>query len=156
MAATIRRGTKKIPTKQEIARTAAVSLVAMEAPSRNSPVEEAAEKVAETISSSEVVAWFRNNDDMTVPEILEAAIRWTLDHAPKDFDPRQWAITMGILMDKWLLINNKPTQRLEQILSGVLPEGFSASDIDSIIREAQSILGTGEENSGDSDSSITK
>lgn len=152
--------TDKPPDAPTIKRAAGALIFDMHAPGRDrTPA--AAERAAGSLNKrrgrapepkvgdpdvrpDDIVRWYQENADVTVPEMLEAAIKWTLQHAPTNFDPRQWAIAMGVLMDKWLLINNKPTQRLESILSGVLPEGMTQKDVDAVIREAQSILDAGQ------------
>lgn len=133
-------------------------LVAMGAPDRHTPPRKIAGNIAPqlAIPPEDLERWFNNPSDIEVPEILQAAILWVLTHAPTDFDPRQWAIAMGVLLDKWLLINNKPTQRLEQILTGMLPSETSREEIDAIIREAQTIIRESAADSGGNPNDPTK
>src|SRR5512138_1877724 len=50
-----------------------------------------------------------------VPDLLERAIERLLMVIPSDFNGSNWAITLGILLDKWLLMSGKPTSRAENI-----------------------------------------
>jgi hypothetical protein len=74
----------------------------------------------------------------SVAELLERAIQRMLMAIPEKMDAKDWAVALGILMDKWLLIQGEPTSRVESIERrlGELP----ASELDSVIAEAERII----------------
>ena len=82
--------------------------------------------------------WNKNYPKKTVPELLERAIERMLMHIPKDMAAKDWAISLGILMDKWLLGQGMATSRSENIL------GFLANmpeeEREKIVVEAERIL----------------
>jgi hypothetical protein len=51
-----------------------------------------------------------------VAELLEYALEHILMAVPENISGQQWAVTVGILLDKWLLIHGEPTQRTENLV----------------------------------------
>jgi len=73
-----------------------------------------------------------------VAELLERAIQRMLMHIPKDWKGNEWAVALGILMDKWLLVQGKATSR-EETLTGFLGE-MPEDKRKEVIAEAERIL----------------
>lgn len=84
--------------------------------------------------------------DVSVAEILEQAVKKLLGSVPKDMSGSQWATAIGILMDKWLILQDQPTQRIDVIAR--MLERLPADEYDDILREAEEVLR--EARSGDS------
>ena len=97
-------------------------------------------KTAETLGMSvkSLRNWDKNYPKKSVPELLERAIKRILMHIPKDMATKDWAIALGILLDKWLLGQGMATSRSENIMSFLakLPE----DEQQRIIRESERIL----------------
>jgi len=84
-----------------------------------------------------------------VAELLEIAIEHLLMAIPDNFSGQQWAVTVGILLDKWLLMRGEPTQRTENLVKTF--EALSNDDRRAIIGEAERIIagfGTGDPDEG--------
>jgi hypothetical protein len=94
-------------------------------------------------------AWEKKYPKKGVPELLERAIERMLMHIPSDMKGNDWAIALGILMDKWLLVHGKATSRAETLTRFL--DDMPEDDQERIIREAESIL-AGADRGGDSDS----
>ena len=82
--------------------------------------------------------WEKSFPKKGVPELLERAIERMLMVIPKDMSGHDWAVAMGILMDKWLLLHGEPTQRTENIMQtfGELTEDERRA----VVEEAQQII----------------
>lgn len=82
--------------------------------------------------------WEKSFPKKGVPELLERAIERMLMVIPKDMTGHDWAVAMGILMDKWLLLHGEPTQRTENIMQtfGELTEDERRA----VVEEAQQII----------------
>jgi hypothetical protein len=82
--------------------------------------------------------WEKNFPKKGVPELLERAIERLLMVIPSDMKGNDWAVALGILMDKWLLVNGQATQRTENLIGSIndLPEEEKSA----IIREAENII----------------
>ena len=85
------------------------------------------------IPSRTLRRWDKDVIKKGVPELLERAIERMLASIPADWSGRDWAIALGILMDKWLLIQGEPTARTESIFTALqeIPE----DELDALIRE---------------------
>ena len=72
-----------------------------------------------------------------IPEMIETAIGVLLERIPK-LSGRDWGITLGILIDKWLLMQGAPTSRAENIVKGLndLPAGQRSA----VLNAAERIL----------------
>lgn len=75
--------------------------------------------------------------DQTVSEGLEAAIRTLLASVP-EMQGHDWAVALGILLDKWLLINGQPTTRTESLTRQV--NELSDDEYRTAIAEAERII----------------
>lgn len=82
--------------------------------------------------------WDKIATKKTVPELLERAIERLLMVIPADMKGSDWAVSFGILMDKWLLMNGQATSRTENLIGNIdnLPE----KEKDAVIREAERII----------------
>lgn len=90
------------------------------------------------VSAKSLRRWDKDVAKKTVPELLERAIERMLMHIPKDWKGNDWSIALGILMDKWLLVHGKATERTES-LTGFL-ESLPDDDRERVIEEAERIL----------------
>lgn len=97
-------------------------------------------KTAETLGMSvkSLRNWDKNYPKKSVPELLERAIKRILMHIPKDMATKDWAIALGILMDKWLLGQGMATSRNENIM-GFL-EQLPEEKREQVIEQAERIL----------------
>jgi hypothetical protein len=82
-----------------------------------------------------------------IPELLDRAIERMLMVIPDKWDGNSWAIALGILIDKWLLLQGEPTSRSESLIRGM--QEVSQNDRDAIIQEAERILAAVRARSGD-------
>jgi hypothetical protein len=82
--------------------------------------------------------WDKNATKKSVPELLGRAIERLLMVIPSDLKGSEWAVTLGILFDKWLLIQGEPTSRTESLVRGL--KEVTPDDRDAIIREAERII----------------
>ena len=57
---------------------------------------------------------------------------------PKDMSGQDWAIALGILMDKWLIIQGEPTTRSENV--NMQMDSLNADEYERVIAEAESII----------------
>lgn len=99
-------------------------------------------KTAEQLAIPEMTLrrWEKNENVIkkSVPELLERAIERLLMVIPPDMKGQDWAIALGILMDKWLLIQGEPTNRTESLFRGI--KDITPDDRNAIIQEAERIL----------------
>ena len=68
-----------------------------------------------------------------IPELLDRAIERMLLVIPDSWSGTDWAIALGILMDKWLLLQGQPTNRTETIFTAL--EQMPDDELDEIIRQ---------------------
>ena len=96
------------------------------------------------ISVKSLRRWDKNAPKKAVPELLERAIERLLMNIPANWKGEDWAIALGILMDKWLLVQGRATSRTETLLKSIqdLPE----NEYQDVLAEAERILA--EANSG--------
>jgi hypothetical protein len=80
--------------------------------------------------------WEKNFVKNGVPELLERAIKRMLMIIPSNMRGDDWAIAIGILMDKWLLMQGQATSRTETILSTL--SSIPNDELDSLIAEFES------------------
>lgn len=69
------------------------------------------------ISARTLRRWDSSATKKGVPELLERAIERMLMSIPTSWKGNDWAVAIGILMDKWLLMNGEATSRTENIFS---------------------------------------
>ena len=100
------------------------------------------EKTAEQlrISDRTLRRWDKDAIKNGVPELLERAIQRLLMVIPENMSGHDWSITLGILLDKWLLLQGEPTERTENLLKtfGALTD----DERQAVIHEAQEIVGS--------------
>jgi len=71
------------------------------------------------ISTKQLRRWNESRRPRTVPELLEWAIAQVLMRVPENWDGRDWAVAVGILLDKWLLLKGQATERSEMLVREV-------------------------------------
>lgn len=89
------------------------------------------------ISVKTLRRWARMPQKKGVPELLERAIERMLMNIPANWSGHDWAVALGILMDKWLLVQGKATSRTETIARRL---GVSVDELDDVLAEADRIL----------------
>jgi hypothetical protein len=68
------------------------------------------------ISKSTLKRWGKLEPKKTVPDLLDRAIERMLMVIPENWNGKDWAIALGILLDKYQLLRGEPTQRTESIM----------------------------------------
>jgi len=76
---------------------------------------------------------YTKKDIPDVPAMLERAIMRMLAHIPEKWNGNDWGIALGILLDKWLLVQGKANQRIENLIGvlGQLPD----DELDELTRQ---------------------
>lgn len=74
----------------------------------------------------------------SVPDLLDRAIERMLMVIPDKWNGHDWAVSLGILLDKYLLLQGEPTNRTENLIRGL--KDVSQDDRDAVIKEAERIL----------------
>lgn len=82
--------------------------------------------------------WNKNVPKKGVGDLLERAVERMLLHIPTDWSGSNWAIAVGILIDKWLLMQGEPTSRTETVMRDVA--ALAPSERDELIAEARAII----------------
>jgi len=82
--------------------------------------------------------WERQSAKIAIPELLDRAIERLLSSIPEKMPAREWAIALGILLDKYLLLQGEPTSRSETLLRSLGVD--DTTEFDAIVREAEAIL----------------
>lgn len=90
------------------------------------------------ISEKTVRRWAKDAPKKGVGDLLERAIERMLMHIPTDWSGSSWAIAIGILMDKWLLMQGEPTERTETIQREVAK--LNPTERDELLSEARAII----------------
>lgn len=96
----------------------------------------AAEKTG--IGSKTLQRWNEDKRPKTIPELLERAISEILMRIPDRWDSRDWAVAVGILMDKWLLLQGEATERTETLVREI--ETLTEAEKIELYHEAKRIL----------------
>ncbi|MFH1605529.1 MAG: hypothetical protein ABIH03_16665 [Pseudomonadota bacterium] len=98
------------------------------------------EKTAEQtgVSIRSLRGWAKNSPKKGIPELLERAIERMLMVIPKNMTGNEWAIALGILMDKWLLMRGQATVRTESVSRQI--SELNNDDYAEVIAEAERIL----------------
>ncbi len=73
-----------------------------------------------------------------IPDLLDRAVQRMLMAIPADMSAHDWAIALGILFDKWLLVQGEPTSRTETIERRL--DTLDEDEYSSVIREAEAII----------------
>ena len=77
--------------------------------------------------------WNKNVPKKGVQGLLERAISRLLMAIPADMSGHDWAVTLGILLDKWLLMQGKATSRIENLFGAL--EQIGDDELDQLISE---------------------
>lgn len=89
-------------------------------------------------SVSSLKRWAKSEPKKGVAELLERAIERMLLNIPTEWKGNDWSIAVGILMDKWLLMQGEPTSRTETIARDV--ESLTPQEKDAVIAEVRAII----------------
>jgi hypothetical protein len=82
--------------------------------------------------------WNRNVSKKSIPEMLDRAIVRMLSVIPDDMSGHDWSIALGILFDKWLLMQGEATSRHESINRTL--DDLSRDEYDRVVEEAERII----------------
>ena len=91
--------------------------------------------------------WEKNVPALGIEEYLERAISQLLLHIPTQWTGRDWGIAIGILMDKWLLIQGAPTSRTESVVKSF--ETLEEEERKAVVERARQIIAGLSESSAD-------
>jgi len=93
------------------------------------------EKTAEQTGVTErsLRNWEKDFPKKGVPELLERAIERMLMVIPENWTGHDWAVSLGILIDKLQLIHGEPTERTENIFTAI--QSLPDDELDDIIRQ---------------------
>ena len=83
------------------------------------------------ISEKTLHRWDKNATKKGVPDLLERAIERMLMVIPEKWNGHDWAVSLGILIDKYQLIHGQPTERTESIFKAL--EEMPDSELNEII-----------------------
>ena len=70
-----------------------------------------------------------------IPGLLERAIERMLINIPENWTAHDWAVAVGILYDKWLLLQGKPTDKIEYLIKQI--EGIPNDELERLFTEFQ-------------------
>jgi len=73
-----------------------------------------------------------------VAELLDRTIERLLSIIPENMNGHDWAVAIGILMDKWLLLQGEATSRHETITTRL--DNLDADEYERVIAEAENII----------------
>ena len=90
------------------------------------------------ISIKTLRRWDKYAPKNSVPELLNRAIERMLMTIPSKWNGQDWAIALGILIDKWLILQGEPTQRIESFVNTF--EALNDDEKKAIIQEAQEFI----------------
>lgn len=90
------------------------------------------------IPSRTIKRWLKASPKKDVAALLDRAIERMLMVIPDKWNGRDWAIALGILIDKWLLLQGEPTARSESIIRGW--QELTDEQRNEVINEANRIL----------------
>ena len=82
--------------------------------------------------------WNKKVPKNSVSELLDRAVQRMLAAIPEKMSPYEWGVALGILLDKWLIVQGEPTQRTETIQRQV--SRLSDDEFDDILEQANAIL----------------
>lgn len=85
------------------------------------------------ISAKTLRRWDTNVPKKRIPELLERTIERMLMIIPEKWNGQDWAIAIGILIDKWQLVRGEPTSRAETIFRNL--ELMSDDELDKLYAE---------------------
>lgn len=82
--------------------------------------------------------WNNNVPKKSIADLLDRAISRMLSVIPTDMTGNEWAIALGILLDKWLILQGEPTSRSENINHQL--DNLEADEYERVIAEAETII----------------
>ena len=82
--------------------------------------------------------WEKSFPKKGVPDLLNRAIERMLSVIPETWSGQDWAIALGILIDKWLILQGEPTQRTENFINTF--EALTEDEKQAVIQEAQDFI----------------
>lgn len=85
------------------------------------------------ISAKTLRRWDTNVPKKRIPELLERTIERMLMIIPEKWNGQDWAIAIGILIDKYQLLRGEPTSRAETIFRNL--ELMSDDELDKLYSE---------------------
>jgi len=97
-------------------------------------------KTADTLGISDrtLRRWDKDATKKGVPELLERAIERMLMVIPDKMSGNEWSISLGILIDKWLLMQGAATSRTESIVTTL--QEMQDDEFDRVLEEAEQII----------------
>ena len=76
--------------------------------------------------------WAGVEEKPSIPELLEIVLADLLTTGPSEsIHPKTWADTVSVLIDKWLVINEQPTSRIETLFQTM--ETLADDDLDRVL-----------------------
>ena len=90
------------------------------------------------ISEKTLRRWANDAPKKGIGDLLERAIERMLLHIPTDWRGHDWAVALGILMDKWLLMQGEATARTEAIVTSA--QSLTPEERNAVLAEADRIL----------------
>jgi len=91
--------------------------------------------------------WEKDVPALGIEEYLERAISRLLLIIPTKWNGKDWGIAIGILMDKWLLIQGAPTSRVESVVKSF--ETLEEEERNAVVERARQIIAGLSESSAD-------
>ena len=90
------------------------------------------------VSVSTLKRWAKNEPKKGTLELLERAAQRMLMVIPTEWKGHDWAVTIGILIDKIQLMQGKPTERTESIIQGL--RELSDDERETVLEEARELI----------------
>lgn len=59
--------------------------------------------------------WATNRPKKSIADLLDVALVQMFDYMPTEWKAKDWSIALGIMFDKWLLMQGEATERTEHI-----------------------------------------
>jgi hypothetical protein len=103
------------------------------------------------------------NQPKSIPAMLDVAINKLINNIPDKWNGNAWAVALGILMDKWLLLRGEATKReevtkternvVEQVIEGIAKDPVER---DLILGEITKLLAAAKSSGDSGDTSPTE
>lgn len=90
------------------------------------------------ISKSTLKRWAKLEPKKEVSGLLDRAIEQLLMNIPKAMTGQEWAIALGILLDKYLIMRGEPIMRTESTHRQI--SSLTDDEFDNVLEEASRIL----------------
>lgn len=91
--------------------------------------------------------WEKDFPKKGVPELLERAIERMLMVIPENWHGQDWAIALGILIDKYQLIHGEPTARIENIFTAI--QNLPDEELNDLISQFEQAANSGGVDAGE-------